>query len=785
MANLSNINNKFIVTDGNNGRVLIGATNDIGATLFANHPSTTAPSLTFNAPAGQVFENEDLQIAFGLNNAVPYNGYMQTRFVSAPYHRNLAINPLGGDVGIGTNSPAKKLDVEGNIRTINTGGTVAAEIDVTSGSTWRLRSNPTSGTNNYGLDIIKGGAGTDVKMSIDSSGNVGIGTIEPDGKVHIFNGSNGATTVGTASDELILENDTDCGLTIRSAADATGVVSFASPTDHNVGQLYYNHDDDSMVIRTNDAIRTIIGSSGIMYIMGATASTNNSLQLQYNSTAGTAEIYSKSTGGNTTFEFYTSNSGTTTQKFNIGSSGDVKITTNGKFLQGVRNTNGNVIDMIGFGAGTDRLQIKGGASGGSESIAFFDTAGQMATFYNSNFGIGTTSPDAKLSLYNATEDVSINVNTGTGGSYPKKTGISFGAISTSLGGDLEFRGGAGIQAINTAASGNPTDLTFWTNSNGTPAERMRIDSSGNTTFAGDVIIENSLPIITLKSTDNTAVAEDIVSSIDFYAGDTSSAGQAVNAKILSYATDAFGRLGLQFLTGGNGAPNERMRIDSSGQISMTKSGADHNLIITNNTAGGDFIKCIGETGDDVFKFDSGGTGGEAVLLMFSDGVLKNTIQANGDTYFNNIGNFGIGTTSPKAKLDMDGDVNTTGYLANTLEFSTYFGSGTTVIATLNGNFEPGTTAVASIEYVGLYAYAGADNTLGLIMASTRRSSNNTAWSNVNDETVHVAGATSREPTFFWDNGLLKITVATSVQISCRIRITYHGSNTGLTRNHSA
>ena len=71
------------------------------------------------------------------------------------------------------------------------------------------------------------------------------------------------------------------------------------------------------------------------------------------------------------------------------------------------------------------------------------------------------------------------------------------------------------------------------------------------------------------------------------------------------------------------------------------------------------------------------------------------------------------------------------------------------------------------------------------MASTRRSSNNTAWSNVNDETVHVAGSTSKEPTLYWDNGLLKITVGSSVQISCRIRITYHGNGTGLTRNHSA
>ena len=157
---------------------------------------------------------------------------------------------------------------------------------------------------------------------------------------------------------------------------------------------------------------------------------------------------------------------------------------------------------------------------------------------------------------------------------------------------------------------------------------------------------------------------------------------------------------------------------------------------------------------------------------------------NGFTVLSN-GKVGIGTASPKAKLDVDGDINTTGHLANTLEFSTYFGSGTTVIATLNGSFESGTTAVASIEYVGLYAYAGGDNTLGIIMASTRRSSNNTAWSNVNDETVHVAGSTSKEPTLYWDNGLLKIGVAGSVQISCRIRITYHGNGTGLTRNHSA
>ena len=77
-----------------------------------------------------------------------------------------------GNVGIGTFTPGKTLDVEGAIRAKNAAGSSAAEIDVTSGSTWRFRSNPTSGTNSYGLDIIKGGAGTDVKMSIDNQGRV-------------------------------------------------------------------------------------------------------------------------------------------------------------------------------------------------------------------------------------------------------------------------------------------------------------------------------------------------------------------------------------------------------------------------------------------------------------------------------------------------------------------------------------------------------------------------------------------------------------------------------------
>ena len=83
----------------------------------------------------------------------------------------------GGNVGIGNISPVYPLHVEGSARIQTTGGAASADFDITSGATWRLRSNPTTGTNAYGLDIIYGSAGTDVRLRLDSSGTLGLGVV--------------------------------------------------------------------------------------------------------------------------------------------------------------------------------------------------------------------------------------------------------------------------------------------------------------------------------------------------------------------------------------------------------------------------------------------------------------------------------------------------------------------------------------------------------------------------------------------------------------------------------
>ncbi len=94
------------------GDVGIGATT-IAAKLHVDAPSTTAPSLTFGATAGQIFQNENSELAIGLSNSSPYPLWIQGR-TSVNAARDIVLQPLGGSVGIGTSSPGQPLEILSN-----------------------------------------------------------------------------------------------------------------------------------------------------------------------------------------------------------------------------------------------------------------------------------------------------------------------------------------------------------------------------------------------------------------------------------------------------------------------------------------------------------------------------------------------------------------------------------------------------------------------------------------------------------------------------------------------
>ena len=228
---------KLVMTTG--GEVGIGTTSP-SATLHVNAPATTAPSLTMGASAGQIFENEDLEFAFGLNNSSPYNGWMQTRF-NGNAARNFAMNPLGGNVGIGTNSPVKTLDVKGQLAISNSAS-----------SYWYLDRNDSSGN----FDIINDS--NQVKLTISSGGETTIKATSTSGLLLAQTGQSYYHNIRNQGDGLYIGADDGgqggAGADMRFAVKggekmritAGGEYSFGTPS----GVTYGHGSNDGFHLRT-------------------------------------------------------------------------------------------------------------------------------------------------------------------------------------------------------------------------------------------------------------------------------------------------------------------------------------------------------------------------------------------------------------------------------------------------------------------------------------------------------------------------------------------------------
>lgn len=147
---------------------------------------------------------------FGLSNTSTY-GWLQARSKSAyGTTYNLVLNPIGGNVGIGTSAPGSLLTVgraDGTIpaeialnpaATINEGGQISFRRSLT-GSTldWTIDQYGTTASNAR-LRIFAGGSETS-GIAILENGNVGIGINAPTTKLYV-NGDITANSIAGTSD---------------------------------------------------------------------------------------------------------------------------------------------------------------------------------------------------------------------------------------------------------------------------------------------------------------------------------------------------------------------------------------------------------------------------------------------------------------------------------------------------------------------------------------------------------------------------------------------------------
>lgn len=169
-------------------------------------------------------------------------GTLQAATIQSPNSGNLLINARGGNVGIGTSSPAQKLDVAGNIR-----GTQF--ISTASTGTAPLQVNSTTKVTNLNADLLDGYDSTDFPRKAENATISG---------TWMFSGATTFSTTPTFS----------AGLRITGGASAWTRNGWTKALDLNKGQ--------ALVWRTDGELAIGIGvSSNTIYFSSSTADDNS------------------------------------------------------------------------------------------------------------------------------------------------------------------------------------------------------------------------------------------------------------------------------------------------------------------------------------------------------------------------------------------------------------------------------------------------------------------------------------------------------------------------------
>ena len=316
---------------------------------------------------------------------------------------------------------------------------------------------------------------------------------------------------------------------------------------------------------------------------------------------------------------------------------------------------------------TDAVNL-GNAATASATVHLAGTAGDNSFINTGNFGIGLTNPGSKLTVVGSvtTSGGNVSLNDSSNFTTNINTGTSTGAVT--------IGGGSNTVAVNS---------TSWDISTlGAASGFTGIASSGDIDFsslsAGGLV----KAAVTTGRLSIASGGTDYEFPLTFSNGLTRTVNAVKLGGTLTANTDIpLGGFNMAFSGTGNfgiGLTNPAYKLDVTGDINLTGALRD------NGSAGnaGDILSSTG-TGvqwiaPSTFSgANQGWTWNTGVLYPTSitDAVnLGNAATASatvhlagtaGDNSFINTGNFGIGLTNPAYKLDVVGDVNTTGsYLVN-------------------------------------------------------------------------------------------------------------------------
>ena len=175
----------------------------------------------------------------------------------------------GGNVGIGTTVPSAQLEIANSgasgamrlSRNDATASGVFGQINFFNGETRGaiIEGGGDSASDSGELRFWTTPTGGSVtqRMAIDSDGNVAIGTDSPDGTLHVHTASAGAVTADASADDLVVENNGACGISILSTNATASSINFGNTSDAVGARIVYDGPNNVMTIGTANANDTI------------------------------------------------------------------------------------------------------------------------------------------------------------------------------------------------------------------------------------------------------------------------------------------------------------------------------------------------------------------------------------------------------------------------------------------------------------------------------------------------------------------------------------------------
>ena len=537
--------------------------------------------------------------------------------------------------------------------------------------------------------LVEDSNGTDL-LKVRDDGNVGIGTTNPERKLHVFAGESGGAA-SNAQSTLVLENSTNTYLQFLTPASSESGILFGD-TDNDRGALTYSHSSDAMSFRVaasakmtilsdgnvgigttnpNDKLDVTDGNSKMVF--GGASSDRPLLYLQHNAvpvdgeevglldfrgyndasqdtryvilTAKAEDVTDGSEDGSLTF--LTMAGGTATQSLTMRS-GQVGIGTDNPAQKLDVVGKMKISDDIILAQTNGRIDYDNGLSSGA--LRFFSTSGnaeRMRITSAGNVGIGTTNPSEDLhiegaasptiKLVDTTNSSTLTINASNFDSSITSTGRLF--INSSTGLTVSAAGNVGVGVSNPITSKFQVTGTSYLNGltavGTTPVtgKSLIVRGTGTTSATTALLVEDSsgTDLLEVDDSGNTSIP----------AGSLSING-ASNVEQLNVLGNMFFD-GSGVIAAGGAGDNLQLQAQSA-NIAIGYPGAS-DITITG-----------GVSGSFSGSFEGDGTNLTGITAEW-DGTLDGDAEITGSLTV--TGNVGIGTTSPGAKLDINsGTTNT-------------------------------------------------------------------------------------------------------------------------------